>query len=372
MRPVRVIGPEFKLLGEIDTYTSLQWTRRWHKPGDFELHISPQMQGADALQEGNMIFKATNTSEAAIIGYRHLENVEGKDTLKIKGYHLGSLLGRRITVPPAGVAYDKANAQTESIMHQFVMNNCISPIDAARVIPHLVAAPDLSRGGKMFYQTRYKPLAEELEALSVISGLGWRVRLDLRAQQYVFEVLEGRNLSASQHTLPPAVFSHEFDNVRSQSLLQSSMGYKNMAYAAGQGEGEERLIVEVFNEHAGLDRYELFVDARDIGTQAPEEEPYTLEELQEMVWDRGMQRLSEHPLIQEFSTEILTTNNLVYREDWDLGDIVTVRNRDWGITLDARVVEVKEIIEQQGEQIQVTFGNKHPTLVDMVKRELRA
>ncbi|MDT2284838.1 hypothetical protein P7H17_00070 [Paenibacillus larvae] len=47
---------------------------------------------------------------------------------------------------------------------------------------------------------------------------------------------------------------------------------KNIAVVAGQGEGEDRKIVTV-GTSTGLNRHEMFVDARDVGTQEEGSEP---------------------------------------------------------------------------------------------------
>ncbi|WP_397351568.1 Gp37-like protein [Paenibacillus larvae] len=40
----------------MDSYTSLKWIRRWHKPGEVELRINPFMQNADQLQEDVILY----------------------------------------------------------------------------------------------------------------------------------------------------------------------------------------------------------------------------------------------------------------------------------------------------------------------------
>ena len=43
--------------------------------------------------------------------------------------------------------------------------------------------------------------------------------------------------------------------------------------------------------------------------------------------------------------QILTKSPFIYERDWDIGDITTQQNKNWGITMDARITEVKEIYE---------------------------
>ena len=60
------------------------------------------------------------------------------------------------------------------------------------------------------------------------------------------------------------IFNVDYDNVTNREFISDISEYKNTAIVAGQGEGAERRIRYVGNENSGLERYELFVDARDI------------------------------------------------------------------------------------------------------------
>ena len=357
MQPIRVMDTAFNMLAEIDDYESLVWTRRWHKPGEFELHINVHKQATETLRKGRLVLTG---SKVGIILHRELvqgAGGKGEEQVAIKGAALVSVVGRRITIPPAGYAYDRVNAHAETIMKGYVMRNCIAPADGKRVVLNLAVATDQQRGARLIYQTRYKQLDEELEKLSLVSGLGWDVVLDWRNKKWVFEVLEGRNLTAGQTVNPPVIFSADFDAVQAQTFIESDIGHKNTAYVGGQGEGVEREIVEVGDAPVGLDRLETFVDARDIEDTAD-------------LPERGAQKLAEVPQVLTFDTNILTHGPYRYGEDWDLGDIVTVQNRKWGVTLDSRVTEVTEIYEPGGFKLQATFGSSIPTLPEKIKQEL--
>lgn len=355
MQPIRIIDAEFNLLAEIDDYESLMWTRRWHKPGEFELHISVAKANVDKLQKGRIIVAGNKT---AFILHREISVGEaGEEEILIKGPTVASMVGRRITVPPVGLAYDQVNSNAEEAMKHYVDLNCVNPVDVNRKIQSLVIAPNLARGGSIVYQSRLKQLDAELEAISLSSGLGWGVALDVANMQWIFESYEGRNLTAGQIVNPPVIFAVEFDAVRAQTFIDSDVGYRNTGYVGGQGEGEDRTIIEVGSGLSGLDRFEAFIDARDVSDETD-------------LGERGQQKLSEMSGIQTFDNEILTNGPYTYLEDWNLGDIVTAMNRKWGVTLDARITEVKEILEPGGFRIEATFGNNVPTLVEKIKKEL--
>lgn len=54
-----------------------------------------------------------------------------------------------------------------------------------------------------------------------------------------------------------------------------------------------------------------------------------------------------------------------------MGDLVTVQNRDWNITMDTRITEVEEVYEAGGFKLNVTFGNNIPTLTQKLKSTLQ-
>lgn len=359
MKSIRIIDRNFNLLGEIDDYESLIWIRRWHKAGEFELHININKHNTHILQKENVILFE---DKAGIIRYREIELDEsgkGGETLTIKGSSLSSLLGRRITIPPTGNAYDVINSNAESVMKHFVDVNCINPADASRKIPNLGIAPNLNRGIILKYQSRFKQLDEELEKISIISGLGWDISIDIENKIYVFDVMEGKDLTSNQTVNNPVTFSIDFDNIKGQTYVDSDLNYRNQAYVGGQGEGVERTIVEVGEGLHGLDRYEVFIDARDIENDLD-------------LPARGQQKLLEMTRLQSFESEILTKGTFEYKKDWDLGDMVTVVNPKWGITMETRIVEVKEIYESSGFKLEVIFGGTIPTLIDKIKSEIQA
>lgn len=359
MKSIRIIDREFNLLGEIDDYESLIWTRRWYKAGEFELHININKQNTHSLQKENIIIFG---DKAGIIRHRQLkvdESGKGGEVLLIKGSSLSSLVGRRITLPPAGQAYDVVNSNAESVIKHFVDVNCINPIDISRKIPNLIIAPNLNRGIDLKYQTRLKQLDEELEKISIISGLGWDISIDIENKIYVFDVMEGKDLTSNQTVNNPVTFSIDFDNIKGQTYVDSDLNYRNQAYVGGQGEGVERTIVEVGEELHGLDRHEVFIDARDIENDLD-------------LPARGQQKLLEMTRLQSFESEILTKGTFEYKKDWDLGDMVTVVNPKWGITMETRIVEAKEIYESSGFKLEATFGDTIPTLADKIKSEIQA
>lgn len=376
MKPIRIFTPNIDLLAEISNYESLFFTRSWSGIGDLELRINRYKNYTDTLQKGNIIVVGTDLHKAYIILNRSIgldESGKGTENWHIIAHELKSVTSDRITLPPAHTSHDNRSALAETVMKHYVNNNVINPVDGNRKIEQFLLATDQSRGPHVNWQSRFKNLAEELTDISLVSGTGWGTRIDYGLRKWVLDCYEGRDLTVNQDVNSPVIFSPQFDNVKNMSYVDSDLNFKNTAYVAGQGEGVERRVVEL-GQASGLARKELFVDARDVSEETDiegqEPVPRPPQDIIADLINRGEQKLAE--MIQEtfMEAQIMTHNTFKYEEDWDLGDVMTVQYKDWGVTLDARITEVKEIYEPGGFQLEVTFGNNRPTLISKIKQEL--
>ncbi|MFE0619716.1 siphovirus ReqiPepy6 Gp37-like family protein [Bacillus altitudinis] len=348
---IRVIDRDFNLKAEIDDYESLQFTRRFYRAGEFEMHIALHKQGVDQLHKERIIVVDNKMHKAGIIQYREIgQNDQGVEVLVIKGPTLGGILDRRVTVTDS---FDRVRGPAETVMKHYVDNHLINSVNPQRRIPFLVNAPDLGRGKVTPWQTRFEPLNMVTQEIAEWCDIGWHIKLDYNIKKWVFDVLPGRNLTAEQRLLPPVIFSRDFDNIESQSFLDSDQQFKNVGYAGGQGEYEDRLI-QMVGAGIGADRREVFLDCSSAENAA------------ELV-EEGNQKLSTQKTIVSYEGRILNTGSFVYEVDWDLGDIVTMKNGSWGVTLNDRITEVKEIYEPESK-IDISLGEEVPTITQAIKQ----
>ncbi|NMA03401.1 MAG: hypothetical protein GX925_01720, partial [Clostridiales bacterium] len=176
---INIIDRDFNFLGQIDNYESLILTKKWHGIGGVELHLNEDTTHADKLQKENIIF--TTEKKAYVILHREINSANRKMT--VKGLELKSYLDRWLVFPPEDRAYFRINDNTETIMKEYVQ----ATLDR-KGITDIVVAPDQGKGEKTVYQSRYKNLAKELEKLSLASGLGWDIALDIENKKFIFDV----------------------------------------------------------------------------------------------------------------------------------------------------------------------------------------
>lgn len=357
--PIRIISPNFELLGEIDDYESLQFTRRFYKVGEFELHININKNNTSMLQSNNLLLIGSSLNKVGII--MHMETQDDDNattTLIIKGPSLKGVMSRRLIVPiVSGDGYDSITGSTETILKHFVNSNVVNPSDAGRKIPQVYIATDQQRGKQDSWRSRFEITSDKLTEIGEYSEIGWDVVLDIENNKWVFDVILGRKLTSNQDILPPVIFSADFDNIKNKHFIQSMLTSFNVGYCGGAGDETTRLIQQV-GDIAGLERIETFLDC----SQAANATELTTQ---------GNQKLNELKEIKTFEFSVIPDNTFIYEKDYDLGDYVTAQDRKLGITMDAQIIELKEIYEVSGFSIEATFGTNIPNLLTILKRNTK-
>ncbi len=360
MMELYIFDRDLNFQGILESFFSLRWVRRYSKCGEFELHCSLTSETLQLLQKGNVVWKKDDL-EAGYIEYRNLsQDSEGKEALVVKGKFLTGYLGRRIIW-----GTENLNTTAELGIRELINNHAINPTNTDRKID-LFALGDLKNHTQTLKkQASYKNLLETIEEIANTNELGIRTLIDIQNKQMIFDIYEGTNRTAGQSVNAPAIFSNEFENILTQEYTDSLNNYRTVALVAGEGEGTARQFVTV-GSGTGFDRYELFVDARDL-----QQEDMTNEEYEAVLQNRGQSKLAEMREIQTFESKININSNLTYKEDFDLGDVVTCTSKKWGITIDTRITEVEEVYEESGFDVNITFGNSIPTLIDKIKQVVR-
>lgn len=359
-----ILDNNFNRIGIIDDYECLIWKRNYYKTSEFTMQLIPNFEQFEMLKKGMILLKTDNTKEAMYINHRELsQNEEGIETLIVSGYGLENWLNMRITLYKE---LQKGNAET--VIRNYINSNCISPKDNNRIIPNLVQGNDNNLGENINYNSHYKQLIEEVENISKSNELGFRIDLDLASQKYIFEVFKGLDRTVEQVENSIAIFSTEFENIAEQKYIDSENDFKNYILVAGAGEGTKRKTYTLGDENIGFDRYELFVDARDISDTTENDAEIPLETYNKLLEARANEKISECTKIETFDCKILNTNSLIYRSDFDLGDKVSIINKKWGLLLHERIVSIEEVYNEEGLNINIEIGNNIPTMIDKIKK----
>ena len=201
---------------------------------------------------------------------------------------------------------------------------------------HKLAIADSDLGIAYNHQISHKSILELCEIMAQDTNVGFRsVRDDGKISVEFYQPAFDPNL----------ILSRDFGNLSNVEFSTSFENYKNYAIVLGDGEGADRVRVDV-DRTDGAERRDLIVDAKDISRDDGE----TDSEYNARLTARGVEKLLER-------TQTLNTAFLPYAGDfgkrYDLGDILTVRLPDYGMTLQARVSRFTQ--KAQGNKVETTI-----------------
>lgn len=370
--------------GIITNYESLICTWNYFECGTFELTINKNKANTEKLQPDNMIIVNKNDEKILLIEKRETTSNSNSKTLKISGTCIKGITKRRIV---ATNSYDRVTeTQAENIMKHYLKNHIVeSYYDTIRTyerdIPWIRIAPTQNRGIKTVWQARLTNLHDEEKHIAEDTGMGWKGILDRNNKCINFECYEGTDRGINQlgdgntheelskytheqleqytHSqlegnkkVPFIIFSEKKKNLLNGKVTNDNTNYKNVAYAAGKGENEDRLIT-VVGTATGFDRREVYVDLSNI------DDPDELK-------SEGQKKLDTYKTIKSVEGKIYQIPNMEYEKDFFLGDIVTVESD--GVYEDKRIIQAKEVYERNNITVELGFGDKIPSLAEQIKK----
>ena len=332
--------------GVIENHTSLQWHRKYYECGTFELHCPITDENLRLLQPGNIITIKGKKEAAVIRGDQSEEESPMANEIVRNGFFLPIYLGDRLTGP----MYNFTGTVEDAM--RYMINN-------ASPIPLLQIAEGIGDETSITFQATYKNVLTYMSKFARYIETGFRIVPDFRNKTMTFETYKGIDRTKRQGKNPRVIFSETYNNLNNVRHNYSDSNMKTKVIVGGRGEGENRIYVTVGGGE-GFDLREHFLDATDIDGEGLTEKVYEI-----ALKSRGLEYLIEHTEIENFEAEVELNVNFIYGIDYDLGDIVTVQKKKWGMTQHLRITEICEVYEYGGMYIVPTFGEALPTKLEL-------
>lgn len=172
----------------------------------------------------------------------------------------------------------------------------------------------------------------------------------------------------------PVIFSQSLSNIERTDYSVDRKQLCNVAYVAGEGEGENRKWFEVYQseqeqDKTAWDREELWIDARDVQSNQESGE-MTDEQYAQLIDQRAQEKFKDNSIKESYTATIAQANKQYqYGVDYNIGDIVTVIDDELGISVDAQVTRVW-ISEQDSfiiQDVEFTYGSIRKDINDQIK-----
>lgn len=334
-----LLNKNYEKIKLIDDYKSFIWTPRYYEPGDFELYAPASPELLATLSRDYMIQRSDDPEHAMIVESVGLTtDAENGDFVIARGRCLKSILARRIVWSQTNCS----GTVTDGI-RKLLNESIISPTDTRRAIAGFSIGSMEGGTGALSAQFTGDNVLAAVVGICRTYGLGFDVTVG--ASGPTFKLYNGKDRSYQQSVLPRVVFSPDNDNLIDSSYAEDGTEFKNVANVGGEGEGTERRFAEAGDASAsGMNRFEMFVDARDVSSNNGE---IPAEEYDALLQERGTKDLKEHETTVAFEGSIQTGINYQLGIDYNLGDIVEVDN-GYGIRERARVTEVITCLDDTG------------------------
>lgn len=342
---VRIYNANLDLQGIIENQTSLIWNRKFSECGSFELHIPITDDNRKLIKIGNIVY-VMGSAEAGVIEYIVMEEEPNKNEITVSGRFLESYMDRRIT--KGTKTYE---GKVEDIMREMIFDDTVP-------IPLLEMGEYHGYEETVTFQATFKNLLTYIQKLSKQSNIGFRFRPDFNNKKIIFETYKGYDHSMSQGVMNRVIFSEAYENLNKAIYTENDQNVRTKIYVGGKGEGDERIVV-VVGDGEGLELREFFYSATDITSDDLTDEEYIA-----ALTQKGYEQLEINSYVKAFECETEPRINFIYKENYDLGDIVTVKKKSWNITTDLRITALQEIYEYGALKVVPTLGNPLPETIN--------
>ena len=361
-----------EIIGIIDTAKSIIWRSSFYETGDFEIYIPCTSETVNLLVSGNYVTRPNDRNVGIIEKVEIQYNQFDGRMIIATGRMAKSILDRRIIyrLTNNSVSPTILSGNVEHAARAVVFNNAIDcEFDSDRNIDALVLGAHSGNtkiivdgnGEPATKQVTYNNLLtwtnEFLHEYEIGAFVGLNDSLELEYLCY-----EGVDRSVDNTDgNDPVIFSQDFDNLLSSDYIYSEEKYKNMALIGGEGEGTARFCSVLIPTLTGIDRRETFINAstssKTYKDDQGDEQTLTDEEYNTQLQTIGAQELAGAQIMQSFDGMINVNNGVYkYKENFNLGDLVTIQDNDAGLYMNTRIIEIIETQDENGYNITANYG----------------
>lgn len=383
---LKVFTQQLEPLGIVDEAISVIWQPSYWNMGsydDVKLLAPVTANNNELLVKGNIVVLHGEPAEysdeqgewrrAMQITYRYITKDEnGTEQIEIQGCFLKKWLSKRVLTTALILT-----GTNQNIINYLVSISCGENAAAARRFENFKTIEQENLGGSSVeYTTVYgTDLGEAVYDRALSGKLGYDILVNERNKLYGFWLYKGKDMSTGNtQGNTPCIFSRDFDNVTEQDYTESIENVKNVCYCTSAADENDRVYaLEVDNEgQTGIDRAEFYVDMASISWTTKDDSgqdvPISYTQYMELMRTDANDQLEDYGETINFESTINTSKNLQYKQDFNVGDIVTTIEKNWGIRIDARITQISETWQDGKHTLEVTFGDSLPTLLDKIKK----
>lgn len=392
-----------------DVFESMIWTERFADVGDFELHIRSSFDTRSQFATGVRIAINNSYRVMTVETVEDTTSADGKSMLKITGHSIEALLDDRLAVKNldlgmgAAPTWDITDTPGNIARTMAYVRGVIGYVTGSDVIGldkipyfgvadadgvgnavslgapgdfsstnfdmwHGTTVDDLFPPGTFaepadeinWRQSVLDTLLTAIKNICTLYDLGFRILRDFDNSRLVFNIYTGSDRTTRQTDLAPVVFATNLDNLQNTTEFNSIEQAKNVAYVYCSTElypvgGGSIPVIVVYGDGVdpsvpGFDRRAMSIDASSAVDASMSDSQFNT-----ALQQAGQQALNQSRALSYFDGELNQDSNYKYGVDYQMGDLVELRNIDGVITY-KRVTEQIFVDDNQGERSYPTLS----------------
>lgn len=393
MEVITVFNKYFERIDVLRKYTFMQYVDKFNGVGELKINAILCDENLYLFDENEVFFVAFDkTTMGRIDKVVKDSDSEFERTIEITGRMIKYKL-------QTSVVYKQQiySGRTAEVVKQLVENNmCVGSVGSKRYINFEFNIPG-DRLGEMTQinngQWTGGSVYDAIQPLLQTDNMGFEIKPVIteryeiaenapttNIRKWYFDIVLGEDRTRNnKRGNKPVVFSHSLSNLMRSTYEKDMKDYCNVAYVAGEGEGNNRTWIEVYQDGVtGTDnewdavgwlRDELFIDARDL-QKTMDKKTYTDTDYEEMLKQRGKENLKEHIVFVSYDSTVTNENEKYkYGVDFKNGDFVTVVDNELGLTADVQITEVTKSREGSREILDITFGYRSIQMSERLRKK---
>lgn len=385
---IEVLNSNFKKVDIVRKYTFVQYTECFRDIGTFKILLRNEAENLyllDSTEQYYFLFDNKVLGRVDNIGKS--DDSEYDKTIEVSGQLAIVIFNERIVENTF-----KENAPSYVYVADMIKANMIESKTSNRNVNINITYDDAVRLSHIcttaLRQTTGGYIWETMKELFDIDSIGCffypdviPIKLgstDSNIESFEFVISAGVDRRKGNNDGNVAVvFSQSISNISRTDYKRDTEDYKNVAYIAGEGSGNERKwYMYGINEdietklNTGWGRRELWIDARDIQSQNDDGSQMSAEDYQKLLKQRTVDRAKSNTVTVEYEATLTQNRQYKYGVDYKLGDWVTVLDNDLGVSIDAQVVSVTTSIanDRMIYDVTLSYGKTEADNVSQMKQ----
>ena len=184
------------------------------------------------------------------------------------------------------------------------------------------------------------------ESLLQSFRMGLKARFEESEKLIYFDIYQGENKTLGQTEKRPVIFSRNMDALMGFNITESSKSKKTIIKVKGKVNNSDTPFYAEAGAGSGITRLESFPSLDDVATYSGADYVQSLAQTGELVLN-GFERVIDAEI---------DAKTYKYRQDYNVGDLVTIVIDDFNLSYNVRVLEVCESYDTNGYLITLILG----------------